>query len=258
MIRLDEPVPAEIAASPVVLLHGFLGEPADWDAVAADLDVPREVWRVDLLERGSESSSPDRYDLAGRAAVVAEALERNGLAPATIVGYSLGARVTMALLATRPELVRIAVAVSGTPGIEDEDERQARAEADDALAYALEREGIGNFLERWYDQPLFASLRTHPDYGLIARRRLTGDGRAWARVLREASPGRNPSLWRRLPQFVGRLRLAVGGLDGKYLDLARRVQEIEPRIPITVVEGAGHAIHLERPEALASMIDRLP
>jgi 2-succinyl-6-hydroxy-2,4-cyclohexadiene-1-carboxylate synthase len=249
----DEPRPRGTKAGPVVLLHGFLGEPSDWDAVVADLELPREVFRADLLSAATAGGSVDAL-----AKAVAGAIRAQGLAPASVVGYSLGARVLFALLDRHGDAVGQALVISGTPGLEEEDERRARREADDRLAEALRSQGLAEFLDHWYAQPLFASLRTHPDFGLIARRRLAGDAEAWSRILAEASPGRTRPVWERLPAFAGRLRLAVGALDGKYLDLARQVQEREPRIPIAVVEGAGHAIHLERPEAVASLVDRLP
>lgn len=238
---------------PVVLVHGFLGEPADWDAVVAALDVQREVWRVDLL-----AARVNSFDLVSLAGELSGALAHAGLSTATIVGYSLGARVAMTLLAADTSRAGSVLAVSGSPGLVDPAERDERARADELLAEALEREGLAPFLDRWYAQPLFATLRSHPDYAMVARRRLSGDGRAWARVLRDASPGRNPSLWERLPQMSGRLWLAVGGLDGKYLALAHDAQRVAPTMHVSVVDGAGHAVHLERPDALASLIDRLP
>jgi len=249
---VDEPAPSS-HVSPVVLVHGFLGEPQDWDAVVACLDVPRATYRVDLLE-----ADVARCDLSTFAGTLADALVRARLAPATIVGYSLGARVAMTLLTEHPNAVSRVVAVSGSPGVFDETERRERASADDALAAALEENGLAPFLDRWYSAPLFASLRSHPDYAMVARRRLAGDGRAWAKVLRDASPGRNPSLWDRLPGLASRLWLAVGSLDGKYLSFARAAHRVAPSMPLTIIDGAGHAVHLERPDALASLIDRLP
>ncbi len=253
MIVLDPGSPKAWSATPVVLVHGFLGEPADWDAVVADLRVRREVWRADLL-----AARVAQCDLSSLAQALAEAIALHDLAPATVVGYSLGGRVAMTLLKERPETVRRVLAVSATPGLADPEERRERAAADDRLAEALARQGLAAFIDRWYAQPLFASLRSHPDYALVARRRLDGDGAAWASVLRDASPGRSPSMWDDLPVFAQRLALAVGSLDAKYLDLARIARERVPGLPIVVVEGAGHAVHLERPESLADLIDRLP
>ncbi len=243
------------SGSPIVLVHGFLGEPEDWDATVANMQVDRRVVRARLLD-----SPCERFDLASLAEALAREIENTGLAPATVVGYSLGGRVALTLANDRPELVRRAMLVSATPGLFDDDDRGQRSLADDALADELERQGIAAFVDRWYAQPLFASLLAHPDYGFVARRRSAGEtgvsGR-WARVLRDASPGRNPSLWHRLSALAERLTLVVGSLDAKYLGLAREAQRVAPLLRIDTVSGAGHAIHLERPAELAALIDQL-
>jgi len=252
---IEDPRMASERGPPLVLLHGFLGEPADWDAVVAGLTVPRRVLRADLL-RAPVSS----FDLASLARALSDAITRMNLPPVDIVGYSLGGRVALALLHDRPACAKHVLAVSATPGIDDAQERLQRSSADDALADVLERNGLGAFIERWYAQPLFAALRSHPDFGVVSRRRASGDGASWARVLREASPGRNPSLWSELPRMTttpNRLSLAVGSLDAKYLDLAREATQRVPALHVDVIDGAGHAVHLERPAALAARIDAL-
>ena len=249
---VEDPRPYREEASPLLLVHGFLGEPADWDAVIADLSVHRRVLRANLLLH--DAAEPDLQALAEALAL---AIERASVVPVSVVGYSLGGRVTMTLAASRPELMRRAIAISSTPGLEDGVERAARAGADEALAVALEQQGLSAFIERWYAQPLFASLRDHPDFGLVARRREAGDAAAWANILRIASPGSNPSLWDRLEGMSAGLSMAVGALDGKYLAVAHDVARRAPHVRVDVIDGAGHAAHLERPEAVAALIDSL-
>ncbi|MDZ4753878.1 MAG: alpha/beta fold hydrolase [Phycisphaerae bacterium] len=254
----EDPRPATEQAPPLVLLHGFLGEPADWDAVVAALTVPRRVLRADLLRAATSA-----FDLASLARALADAINELVRAPVDIVGYSLGGRVALALLHDRPDCAEHVLAVSATPGIDNAQERLQRSSADDALADVLERDGLGAFIERWYAQPLFAALRSHPDFGVVSRRRAAGDGASWARILRDASPGRNRSLWSELrrmattPSVTNRLSFAVGSLDAKYLDLSREVTERVPALRVDVIDGAGHAVHLERPAALAARIDAL-
>jgi 2-succinyl-6-hydroxy-2,4-cyclohexadiene-1-carboxylate synthase len=225
-VIIEDPRPDREEASPLLLVHGFLGEPADWDAVVAALRVPRRIVRANLLQHGAASG-----DLASLAAALAFAIGRSGLPPVSLVGYSLGGRVTMTLASAYPRLVRRAIAVSATPGIRDRDERTSRAVADDTLASALARDGISSFLDRWYAQPLFDSLRSHPDFALIARRRGDGDARAWATILRDASPGANPSLWEALdhhqpPRGAQRLPPADGAGDAARAFNARDDAEV--------------------------------
>ena len=52
--------------------------------------------------------------------------------------------------------------VSGTTGIPQQ--RQARREKDAGLAKALLAQGVPAFVEAWYQQPLWQSLRSHARY----------------------------------------------------------------------------------------------
>ena len=56
--------------------------------------------------------------------------------------------------------------VSGTAGIADSQHRVARREKDAGLAQALLAEGLPAFVEAWYQQPMWQSLRAHPRYGV--------------------------------------------------------------------------------------------
>jgi pimeloyl-ACP methyl ester carboxylesterase len=46
----------------------------------------------------------------------------------------------------------------------------------------------------------------------------------------------------------------VGGLDGKYVDLAQQMAEHIADAHVEIVEGAGHACHLEQPERVAHLL----
>lgn len=51
--------------------------------------------------------------------------------------------------------------VSGTAGILDEKQRQARREKDEGMGHALIANGLPAFVRTWYQQPMWQSLRAH-------------------------------------------------------------------------------------------------
>ena len=51
--------------------------------------------------------------------------------------------------------------VSGTAGLMDAQQRQARREKDEGLADALLAQGLPAFVQAWYQQPMWQSLRSH-------------------------------------------------------------------------------------------------
>ena len=51
--------------------------------------------------------------------------------------------------------------VSGTAGMVGAQQRQARREKDEGLADALLAQGLPAFVQAWYLQPMWQSLRSH-------------------------------------------------------------------------------------------------
>jgi pimeloyl-ACP methyl ester carboxylesterase len=49
--------------------------------------------------------------------------------------------------------------------------------------------------------------------------------------------------------------LIVGGLDTKYVDIARRMSERLTDVRLEVIPDAGHACHLEQPEQVAHLLE---
>src|SRR5262249_886641 len=138
------------------------------------------------------------------------------------VGYSMGARVVLALATRYPSRVAQAVLVGVHPGLLDVAERRARAERDDAQARAVEQGGLQRFVDAWERLPLFASQALLPE-DVRARRRSerlghTHAGIAWA--LRNLGLGRMPPLWSS-ESMVAPILLVTGELDTKFTRLAR-------------------------------------
>jgi 2-succinyl-6-hydroxy-2,4-cyclohexadiene-1-carboxylate synthase len=48
--------------------------------------------------------------------------------------------------------------------------------------------------------------------------------------------------------------LVAGALDAKYVAIAERLAGLIPGARRVVVEGAGHAVHLERPDEFAALV----
>lgn len=170
---------------------------------------------------------------------------------AVYVGYSMGGRLVLRLALDRPDLVAGLVLVSATPGIAGTEARATRAAADGQLAEDVVRTGVEDFLIRWLDQPLFATLSRNQSR-LEARV-------AWATAPRLAhqlstlGQGLMAPLWDRLAELDLPVLVVTGGQDERYCaigdDVARRV-----RGSASVRLAGGHALPLETPGALAREI----
>lgn len=220
----------------IVLVPGFTQTARSWDPVVAALRGDAEIVALDV---------PSGRDFVA----TAHALGDTG-GTGTYVGYSAGGRLCLWLALDRPELVERLVLVSASPGIADPAERTARRDADEQLAQEIERGGVNAFLERWLDQPLFVSL-PRDAAGLDARER---DPAVLAHALRMLGQGAQEPLWDRLGELRMPVTLVVGALDEKYTDIARAMARQLTAARVHVLGGAGHALHLEQPEALADLL----
>jgi 2-succinyl-6-hydroxy-2,4-cyclohexadiene-1-carboxylate synthase len=247
------------AGAAVVLLHGFTGSAAAWDTLIDRLAARFHVLAVDLPGHGA-SPAAARVE-HGRLPRIADALVAcladRSLSQAAFVGYSLGGRVALQLALAHPSYVRRLVLESASPGIADPSERRARAAADAALADAIVRDGLERFVDRWLAQPLFASQRRLPAE-LRAReraRRLCGSVAGYAWALRAMSIGEQESLWPRLGELRSPLLLLAGDEDVKYCSIARAMAAAVGDARTALVHGAGHAVHLERPDAWLAAVE---
>jgi 2-succinyl-6-hydroxy-2,4-cyclohexadiene-1-carboxylate synthase len=237
-----------VMAPDVVLLHGFTHTGASWDPVVAALGERYRALAPDL--RGHASAS----DLVPvTLAAVLEDLAAVAPAHFGVVGYSMGGRLALHAALALPDRIDRLVLIGASPGIADPAEREARRAADDALADEVEGLSIEEFATRWARTPVLAG---QPPEVLAAvhtdrlRNRPTG----LARALRGLGTGALPSLWDRLPEVAMPVALVVGERDQKFRAIATEMAAGLPRATVVVVPGAGHAVHLEAPAAVAGAI----
>jgi 2-succinyl-6-hydroxy-2,4-cyclohexadiene-1-carboxylate synthase len=75
-----------------------------------------------------------------------------------------------------------------------------------------------------------------------------------AGALRGLGTGALPSLWPRLHELRMPVTLIAGQRDAKFMALAYAMAKRIPNATVTVVPGAGHAVHLERPDAVVDLL----
>lgn len=205
----------------IAYLHGFLGSPAAWGAVegiALAMPPIESTWRAQL------------------AAIAAR------LPPVeAVVGYSLGARLALGLVAEG--YAPRAVLVSVNPGIADA-ERPARRAADAIWARRFRTEPLASVLDAWEAQPLFAG-RSRAER---RAERLALDPEQCARSLEVLGLAE-------MPDYRGaiddRFRLIAGADDAKFVAIARALPA-----PLELVPGSGHDPTLDQPDALRAAIAR--
>jgi 2-succinyl-6-hydroxy-2,4-cyclohexadiene-1-carboxylate synthase len=238
--------------TPLVLLHGFTGGAASFDAVLARLP-GRQALRPALLGHGA--SAVGVVTFLGEVDRLAALMPPE---PAHLAGYSLGARLALGLALRHPQRVAQLTLIGVNPGLTDDTERAARRRADAALCELLDTRGLDAFLEEWEAQPLFAS-QAELEPALRAQRlaqRRAHAPRELARCLRITGLSEMPDYWPELPQLTAPLTLLAGELDAKFSAIARAAQSRVPGSRLVIAPGAGHDLLLERPDLVAVELGR--
>jgi 2-succinyl-6-hydroxy-2,4-cyclohexadiene-1-carboxylate synthase len=244
---------------PLLLLHGFTGSTRTWDEVRPDLAERATLVLLDLIGHGQSAAPPDpeRYTLECAVRDIDALLDALGMSSIALVGYSMGGRLALHYAVARPDRVNRLILESASPGIEDPNARQQRAETDEALAKRILRDGVGAFVSEWESLPL---LQPGPHVSANQRaalhaQRLNNSPIGLANSLRGMGAGRQISLWSRLSELRMPVQLIVGEQDGRYCDIGRRMQSLLPEARLSVVPDAGHTVHLDQPRQVVKIID---
>jgi 2-succinyl-6-hydroxy-2,4-cyclohexadiene-1-carboxylate synthase len=244
---------------PTFLLHGFTGSAATWFPLLS-LAQRFRPFAIDLPGHGETQAplDPTRYAadqaVADLLALADALLGRN--VPFALLGYSMGGRLAMHVALAAPERITALIVESASPGIADAGERDDRRRRDEALAERIEREGIAAFVEYWEALPLFASQSLLPDATRASLRaqRLSRAPTGLANSLR----GFGAAAQAYLGDHLGGLRMPVllitGALDATYQRHAQQMAASIADVRVASVEGAGHSVHLEQPDAFEAIV----
>ena len=247
------------AGPPLLLLHGFTGSAAGWglhlDTLAA---YGLRVIALDLPGHGQSDApkDPRRYSIEHCRQDILAALQQLGVSKgqAILLGYSMGGRI--ALYTAFSSFFRALILESASPGLADPGEREQRRLSDETLAASIERDGVPAFIERWENLPLFASQKTLPldCREKLHQQRLQNSATGLAQSLRGVGTGVQPSLHAQLPTLNIPVLLIAGELDAKFTTIARHMAQALPQSQLHIIPAAGHTVHLERPQAFASLV----
>jgi 2-succinyl-6-hydroxy-2,4-cyclohexadiene-1-carboxylate synthase len=236
--------------SPLLLLHGFGWTHRSFDDLLPELEPGHQLILADLPGHGASVAPTEGFE-ASLASLVAT-LRGHHIASASVLGYSMGARLALGLAVGWPELVGRLALISGSPGLEASNARAERRRADEDLAKDLERLGVELFLDQWEAGPLFAGLRALPAARrAVLRARRTRDSDRMAAALRRLGLGSQPSYWDRLAELRMPTLLLTGAEDAKFTALAGTMAARIAASETAVLPGCGHAPHLEAPDRAA-------
>ena len=268
VVELKNDAAKQLSRPPVIFLHGFLGSPNDWRPLMSALHYSTGCHCLSLglpTIVGGEMQHETSHSLDQASHALQVLLSsREDIAGATLVGYSLGARLALLVASKVPQLLSGVVAVSGHAGIEDPRLRAERASLDDERASALMKCGLEAFLDSWYQASMWDSFRAHPSFEKIVKQRAKSQQDQCdllASILSGMSPGRTAPA---IDALAARARdgtlcpllLVAGEKDTKFsrhiVDVKERLDA--DRVDAIVIPGVGHAVLFEDPLALFEVL----
>lgn len=242
---------------PLICFHGFGEDGRTWD----QLTLPGfRIYAIDMMGHGKTSVpwSPTSYDsdiILDDLQFLCTVISRRK--PFVLLGYSMGGRLALQMALEYPDLpYRALILESASPGIKDRQDRLQRCIKDAGLAARIESHGAIWFANYWEKLPIFETQRhlSPAVQAAIRQRRCEVSPHGLAGMLRGAGQGMFLYAGNKLNRLKMPTLYISGELDEKYDTIRREVYAQWPNITTTSVAGAGHNVHVEKPEEFAEIV----
>jgi pimeloyl-ACP methyl ester carboxylesterase len=236
---------------PLVILHGLLGANGNWHTLSrTQFQKMATVYAVDQRNHG-RSPHTERIDYPSMAADVRDFVEQHDLESVTLLGHSMGGKTAMQTALSYPErvdrLIVVDMAPKAYPPTHD-DLLDALARIDpteyedrDAIDAALE-EDVSSWAIRQF---------------LLKNLKYDGEKYEWTMNL-EAIRAHYDEIIDDIPadrSYEGPT-LFIRGETSDYVEDEDRaaIRKRFPSAELVTVEGAGHWVHADAPEAFADVV----
>lgn len=241
----EQSVRAEV---PVVLIHGLFGSLDNLSVLARGLKDDCQLLQIDLRNHGLSPRS-DEMNYQAMAKDVLETLDEEGIDKVSVIGHSMGGKVAMALTALAPERIDRLVVIDMAP-----------------VAYPTR-----------HHETIFAALKAVTASGITVRseaaalmRETIAEEGVIQFLLKSFQQGEwrfnVPVLWQCYEQIIGwqpvpaweHPALFIRGELSPYLADEHRDALLAqfPKARAHVVNGAGHWVHAEKPDAVLRAVRR--
>ncbi|WP_259650973.1 2-succinyl-6-hydroxy-2,4-cyclohexadiene-1-carboxylate synthase [Shewanella colwelliana] len=237
----------------LVLLHGFLGDKADWHDLMPRLSRHFHCVCIDLPGHGAsphiELVSPGFEQVAQ---LIQQTLAGIHIDKFHLLGYSLGGRIALHLAKLFPAQLLSVTLESCHPGLTIEAEKHARLQSDKKWHQLLTTCPISTFLARWYQQGVFADLSKVARSRLIERRQHNNPA-ALGAIYLATSLGLQQDLSIIPNQSAIKWHYFVGKDDSKFSSLAQAWQQ-QASITLNYFDNVGHNVHLANGQAFCERL----
>ena len=251
-------MPIELAANefgsgpPVAILHGLFGSGRNWRSVAQHLAARHRVLTFDLRNHGA-SPWADGMSYGDMVEDVRASFRARGIGHAALLGHSMGGKVAMLMALLHPDEVDLLIVVDIAPA----------ANPPNLLAYiramrVIDLRGVTRRAE--VDTRLVGAVPDPAERAFLLQNLMIDENAARWRLNLEAIERGFPEIVRfpDLPAgtFYRGPALFVAGALSNYIRPEHEpgIRRLFPRARIIRIEGAGHWVHAEQPQAFLQAV----
>ena len=235
----------------ILFLHGFMGNINEFDEAIKLLAEDFSYLTLDLPGHGKTQvlGGDEYYKIEPTAQAIINLLDELKIDKCYLIGYSMGGRLALYLTLYFPERFIKVILESASPGLATEADRLERVRRDAQIAKKLSRSIIktdfATFLSNWYSQPIFGSIKNHPEFERLLENRLQNHLTELTKSLQFMGTGNQPSLWEKLKDNTIPLLLVVSENDEKFRDINTEMANICKIAQLKVISNTAHNIHFE-------------
>lgn len=239
---------------PLVILHGLFGSARNWRAIAKSLAGRRRVFALDLRNHG-DSPWADEMSYETMAEDVRAFLEAQDIVGAVVMGHSMGGKVAMALALACPDHVGALIAVDIAP--------VARPPSLRPYVHAMAGIDLSAFGRRAEVGELLAPAVPDRSVRAFLLQNLVAEGSRLRWRLNLAAIDRQMEAIGGFPEALLERRYEgpthfIAGAQSDYIRPEHRelVLRLFPAATMSVIAGAGHWVHAERPDSFLRAVAR--
>lgn len=235
---------------PVLFIHGFGGDLNNWLFNQPALAERHTTYALDLPGHGGSAKQVGTGDVGALAAAVCDFMAAKGIARAHLVGHSLGGGICLDLALNHPELVASVTAVAPAalgPEIS--------MEYIDGFMSTSRARKLKSVLEMLVHDPALVTNEMVED--VLKYKRLDGVDAALNTIAGACFAGGRQSL--ELESRLGEITVptqVVWGREDRILP-ATHGEGLPSAIGVTVLEGAGHLVHMEKSAEVNELIEKI-
>lgn len=238
---------------PIAILHGLFGSGRNWRSIAQQLAVRHRVLTFDLRNHGA-SGWAARMSYGDMVEDLRASLRERGIGHVALLGHSMGGKVAMLMALLHPAEADRLIVVDIAPA----------ANPPNLLAYvramrAADLRGVTRRGE--VDARLTEAIPDPAERAFLLQNLVIDNGDAHWRVNLEA-------IEREFPEIVGfpeppvgtaypQPALFIAGVRSDYIrpEHEPAIRRLFPQAQIVRIEGAGHWVHAEQPQAFLRTLD---